>query len=1009
MTGQKERIFNSITRLYQTSRQVIKGIGEIEYVKTDYTKINDFPKTGWEIFAKEDRIKGKDSHYWLRANFTTPNAEEDEYFVLSVRCGREGQASIVNPQSLLYLNGEIVQGIDTNHFEAPLSANTDYNMIEYLYTGNVADPFDRYYQIIKINRKVECLYYDIKIAYEAATLLNEFDGNKTKLLAVIDQAIDVIDFSGYDSNEFLKSIDEAQKIVTSELYGKMCFTEGMPTVTCLGHTHIDVEWLWSRKQTREKIQRSFANAMALMKEYPEYTFMLSQPNLYQYLKEDAPELYSKLKELVAAGRWEPEGAMYLEADCNLTSGESLVRQIMHGKKFFKDEFGVDSKVLFLPDVFGYSAALPQILKKSGIDYFVTSKISWNDTNTVPYDTFMWRGIDGTEIFTDFITTQKYTGEKPNRYTIYGGFLSASDIKGTWNRYQNKDYIDNVLHTFGHGDGGGGPTKEMLETQRRLAKGLPGIPPTKMGFLVPFLKDIRNQFDIACIKNRNTPRWVGELYLERHRGTLTSMGIIKRMNRKCEFSLEKAETLSYIGLQNGMPYDQQGFYDNWATVLHNQFHDIIPGSSIEEVYNYALEDYKNVKDFCDNIIDDSIKNITNNLSTDGGAFVYNSLGFPCAGDFKIDGKTYETSEIIPAFGWKVISEYNKDNRVKLTDNSIENELYYLEIDKTGRIVSLKDKQNNREVFINGAFGNEIQIFEDNPHEFDNWEICEYYDRKMRILDGEAQIEKVVDGTRSGLKITKNYHNSKIVQTIWLYSVGRRIDFENDIDWHEHHQLVKIAFPFDLNTNEATYEIQYGNITRPTHRNTSWDEARFEVCGHKWVDLSENGYGVSLLNDCKYGYSADGSTLKLTALKCGTYPNQNADQGKHVFVYSLIPHSGSFQESGIIHESYLLNQPLSAAKVEKTQGTLPETFSMVSCNRDHVIMEVVKKSESDDGMIVRMYESINRRTDVTVTVPANFKKAFLCDLTENVIEELEICNGSVKLPIRGFEIITLKFVQ
>lgn len=1007
MTGQKERIFNSIMRLYQTSRRPVSGVGEIEYVKSGYKEGNNFPIEGWEIFAKDDRIQGIDSHFWLRADFSTTDVEKDEYLVLSARCGREGQSNLLNPQGILYLNNELVQGIDTNHFEVLLDEKTDYNMVEYLYTGNVAEPFDRYYQIIKINRKIECLYYDIKTAYDAVMLLNEHDGDRIKMFAVIDQAIDKIDFSGFDRDIFLNSIEEAQKIITSELYEKICSTVGKPVVTCVGHTHIDVEFLWSRKQTREKIQRSFATAAALMKEYPEYTFMLSQPNLYKYLKEDAPELYAKLKELVAAGRWEPEGAMYLEADCNLISGESFVRQIMQGKKFFKDEFGVDSKVLFLPDVFGYSAALPQILKKSGIEYFVTSKISWNDTNTIPYDTFMWRGIDGTEIFTDFITTQKYTGEKPNRYTIYGGFLSASDIKGTWNRYQNKDYVENVLHTFGHGDGGGGPTKEMLETQRRLAKGLPGVPPTKMGLLLPFLKEIQDEFDASCIKNRNTPTWVGELYLERHRGTYTSMAVIKRLNRKCEFLLEKAEALSYIGFQNGMPYDQENLFNNWTTVLHNQFHDIIPGSSIEEVYDYALEDYRNVMDYCNNSIENSIVNITNNLSTCGGIFVYNSLGFPCEGPLIIDGVTYETSEKIPAFGWKVISKIQKDNCVKTSNRSIENDFYYLEVDDSGRIVSLKDKKNNRDVFKNGTFGDEMQVFEDNPHENDNWEICEYYNRKMRVLDDKAEIEKAVDGTRSGLRITKRYHNSTIVQTIWLYSVGRRIDFENEIDWHEQHQLVKFAFPFDLNTNEATYEIQYGHITRPTHSNTSWDEAKFEVPGHKWVDVSENGYGISLINDCKYGYSADGSTLKLTVLKCGTYPNPNADQGKHLFNFSLIPHSQDFRESGIIEEAYKFNQPLYARKIKENHGKLLDSFSMVICDKQNVIPEIVKKAETGDGMVVRLYEAFNRRSEVTVKVPSVFKKAFSCDLLENKQEELEIDDGSVTFNIGAFEIKTLKF--
>lgn len=983
-------------------------IENAEFTKAPgYKTDNTFPTEGWEKFENGQSLSGRDAHYWIRAAFQTPAVADNKYLVLSTTTGFEGKWDATTPQGLLYLNGYMAQGIDTHHNEAYLEPNTDYVAHDYFYIGLINDPVVLHMSILEYDTRIEKLYYDFKTALDVCKLQDRNTDEYISILSVLDRAAMLLDMRELYSEAYYRSIDEAIALIDEELYGKLCSREGKPIINCLGHTHIDVEWLWAREQTREKIQRSFATAKSLMDKYPAYKFMLSQPELYRYLKEEAPEKFEELKALVKEGRWEPEGGMYLEADCNLISGESFVRQLMQGKKFFRDEFGKESRILFLPDVFGYSAALPQILKKSGIEHFVTSKISWNDTNTVPVDAFMWEGIDGTEIFTNFITSQNYHGHTPERGATYVGMLSPSQIKGTWNRLQQKEFVNRSLHVFGFGDGGGGPTKDMLESYTRLAKGYPGMPVAEMGFLYPHLEKEKQEFDEACQKLHRIPKWTGELYLEFHRGTYTSIAKNKRGNRKAEFALTRSEGLSYIDKLFGGTYDAEGLYRHWNIVLHDQFHDIIPGSSIREVYEHTDKDYACVTAYCDGILSEKLENIKKGLQTEGGVLVYNPLGFARTGTIKIDGKTAETG-LIPAFGWAVVPATHEKGRVSVQGLVAENDYYRLTLDESGRIASLFDKRASREVFLSGSHGNELQVFEDFPSSYDAWELSDYYKQKMWVLDEPAVIEPCLDGSRAGFAVTKKYMHSEIKQNIWLYSNDARIDFETEIDWHEQHQVLKAAFPLDVHTMQATYEIQFGHVIRPTHANSSWDAAKFEVYGHKWVDLSEKGYGVSLLNDCKYGYNTEGSTLKLTILKCATYPNEIADQGKHVLTYSLMPHIGDFREAGVIHAAYALNQPLVYTPVGGQEGKMPQTFSLVSGNRENVILETVKKAESDDGMIVRLYDAFDMRTDVTLTVADGFRKAYLCDLMENVLSELPFDGKTVTLPVKNFEIVTLKFI-
>ncbi len=998
-----QRLSTTLKHLDKYRKSVVCTISDIKYQECGYKTSNEFPTDNWHDL---EFLTGKDKHYWIRFAFSTPEADDDFTYMLSVNTGITGW-DVLNPQGIIYLNGEMTQGLDINHTEVFLEGGKNYEAYIYFYSSNAGHPIKPSIDLLKYHKETEALYFDMLVPFETADgVYNPNTQEFADTISVLEQTANLLDLRQPYSKEFYESVKDAREFMGRKFYEKLCSTDGKPTVHCIGHTHLDVEWLWARNQTREKIQRSFSNINALMEKYPESKFTLTQPELYRYLKEDAPEKYAQLKALVKEGRWEPEGAMYVEADCNLTSGESLIRQILYGKRFFLDEFGVDCKILFLPDVFGYSAALPQILNKSGIRHFLTSKISWNDTNKMPYDSFMWQGIDGSEIFATFTTAclaQK--DRKTETKTNYVGKIDSKHIVGAWDRYQQKEYNRNVLLTYGFGDGGGGPARWMYEKFRRLEKGLPNVPVAKMNFLLPYLDDARKEFDENSAKLHRMPRWVGELYLELHRGTYTSIAKNKRNNRFAEMGLQKAEALSAIDLFFGGCYDKQSFDSMWTKVLHNQFHDILPGSSIGEVYDGTDKDYARIEEALNTICSDKLKKIKNNLSTAGGVFVYNTSGFARCGNVKLQGKTVELKTPASAYGWSVV-EVHKENKVAIKNNLLENDFYRVAFDKAGRITSIYDKTANREVVPYNQRFNELQAYEDIPYTYDAWDICDYYKSKKYVLDDDAEIEPIIDGTRSGFIIKKRYMDSQISQKVWLYSQKEGIDFETEIDWHQNHQVLKIAFPIDVNASEAKYETQFGYVTRPTHENTSWDAAKFEVCAHKWVDISECGYGVSVLNDCKYGYSAEGTTIKLTALKCATYPYPEADFGKHVFSYSIIPHKGDIKDNNIVQKAYSFNQPLYADVIGKQRGTLPEQFSFVNADNDSVIIDTVKKAENSDGIIIRLYEAYNSRENVTLSFADGFNEVYLCDMMENELEKLVLQNNTVTLKVKNFEIITLK---
>jgi len=965
---------------------------EIEYLECREYKTTNTPpdkNAGWKLFVKNSRVSGTDKHFWLHTTIKTPDVEDGKEIRLSVATGREGQWDSCNPQFTVYLNGKTTQALDTNHTWIPLEAGKEYDIYMYLYTGMIGGSFDVMVEQHIADLKIESLYYDINIPYLALLELDEESYDYVKIRDSLDKALLLLDLRHVYSNDFYASIDKTAKYLKEEFYEKVC-GDSEAIASCIGHTHIDIAWLWSVAQTREKAQRSFSTVLNMMKRYDDYIFMSSQPQLYQYIKEQDPEMYKEIKAKIKENRWEAEGAMWLEADTNLISGESLVRQILYGKRFMKEEFGVDNKILWLPDVFGYSGALPQIMKKSGVTQFFTTKMAWNETNKMPNDSFIWEGIDGSEVFASFIKD-------------YVRSVEPKSINYIWKNYKNKSYTNNILATFGFGDGGGGPTYEMMENHRRLKYGIPGIPKTVIEKAGDFFDRTERNFEENAKKLKNRPKWVGEMYFEFHRGTYTTIGKNKKNNRKSELLYLEAESISVADMiLNGGRYPEEELRKNQTTILLNQFHDIIPGSSINEVYEVTDREYEEVLKEGRKITDLKIQNIKNNLNTEGGIFVYNPTPFEMSDYIEFEGKTVH-AENIPAHGWKVIEEKEIENKVRVYEKAIENDLIKIEFNDKYHIISIYDKVEGREIIPEGCEANCFEIFEDYPRKYDAWEITDYYKQKMWIADEVLEVAVL----NNGLRIRRRYQQSEFVQDIVLKNESKRIDFITNVDWNEDHVLLKATFPVDIHSSNATYDIQFGNLERPTHSNTSWDAAKFEVCAHKWADLSETGYGVSILNDCKYGYSIEDNIMKISLLKASAYPSTIGDRGHHSFTYSLYPHTGDFIEGKTVLEGYLLNTPLEASRIDKTSGSINDCYSLISSDSENVIIETIKKAEDDDGVIVRIYETYNKKSNAVISAGFNFKKVYLCDLMENIIQEIGHEERNVKLKVKNFEIITLKF--
>lgn len=1010
---------------------------ELEYFNT---KINEDKDINPEIPSEFDGVlrlgetwKGRDLYIWMKKVVNIPSDWKDKSIVGIFDFGETGAGNNSGFESLFYLDNKPYQGVDSNHKEVFLpegSAGCDLELLFRLWSGLEGGgvPRDQEHRINRaqvawLDEKMDDLYYNAMVVLETIQELDQYSSDKVHLTKILNNTFKLVDWSYPGSEDFYISAHEASDYLNSEI--DKIDKDSVINVTCIGHTHIDVAWLWRLKHTREKCARSFSTVLRLMERYPEYIFLQTQPQLYEYVKNDYPELYEAIKQKVADGNWEVDGGMWLEADCNIPSGESLVRQILVGSRFIKEEFNKDVEYLWLPDVFGYSWALPQILKKSGINTFMTTKISWNQYNRMPHDTFNWRGIDGSEVLTHFITTPEPWSQPGSWFYTYNGRLTPKSVKGVWDAYTDKNITSDLLVSYGFGDGGGGVNREMLEYRRRLDK-MPGLPNVKTGKAADYFKCLREKVENT---NEYVHTWDGELYLEYHRGTYTSQAYTKMMNRRLELLYRETEwlgTMNSLNIGDWNSYPQADLTKGWKTILRHQFHDIIPGSSITEVYEDTKVEYKEAEklalDTQDNFKSSLIKEdenswtVINNanwnrceiveIETELEGNFYDNEGNKLESQRKNGNYAVKVNNI-EGTGFKTIKLKVEDiqednNSFEYSENKIDTPYYKIKWNEFGQLTSIFDKENNREVLAKGQRGNVLQMFEDKPMAHEAWDIDIYYQEKMREVTDLQSIELIEIGNlKAVVRFNYKYMNTTISQDMVTYVNDRRIDFITNVDWREQKQLLKVAFPVDIRSTMATYDVQFGNVKRPTHWNTSWEMAKFETVAQQWVDLSQRDYGVSLLNDSKYGHDIKDNVIRLTLLKSATHPDPVQDQGEQNFTYSLLPHAGDFIEADTVKAAYELNQPLRAI-----EGTFKENIptKMFDFNNAYVLVDAIKKAEDENMVVVRFHEYAGSRQEVKINSDYNIIGWMETNLMEKPIEELRN-EKEISLTVNPYEIKTI----
>ena len=867
-------------------------------------------------------------------------------------------------------------------------------------------------ELVVVNPVVKALYFDIDFALNLLETLAADDPAHATILRALNE---VVNLHAREGQEVLGRMRKIIRDALGSLNG-----EFKHTIYPVGHAHLDTAWLWPIHITQHKMAHTTATQLSLMELYPEYVFVHSQASQYEWLEAKYPVLFQRVKAAIARGQWEPVGSMWVEADCNLTGAESLIRQFLYGRRYFRSKLGYNTQDMWLPDVFGYSAALPQILTKFNIDYFLTQKISWNQFNKFPHHTFWWQGIDGTRVWSHFPPADTYNASCEPKEVVFS-------VKN----YKDHARMDQSLYVFGFGDGGGGPTERHLEFLRRgqLAPGYPEVALGKRA--IDFFKESRT-------KSRDLQTWVGELYLELHRGTYTSQAANKRNNRLSEFLLRDAELLSCFS--PGFPSEYPGpeLEAAWKLVLLNQFHDIIPGSSVKEVYEDSALDYEEVSEVATKIIQEKLVQIGSKLSTMGmqrpvalfanaemvtqGSLKWNEDSVPSA---LVVGDETLPVQLVEAFGERdlifqvpqtalgsvTVGDFVDHgqparSRLKASSRRLENGELSVRFDPNGNITSIQSLDDATEFLEPGRFGNVFQLFDDNPLFWSAWDIDIFALETGQDLIKADSFEIVERGpVRVAAEVVRRFGKSTIRQRISLGPTPG-IRFDTEIDWQEENKLLKVAFPVNVNATRATYEIQFGNVERPTHVNTSWDMARFEVCAQKWVDLSEGDQGVALINDGKYGHDIRGNMMRLGLLRSPKAPDPTCDMGIHRFTYTLVPHFGPYSYANIVQAAYALNAPLRAARLDQHEGLKESLPAFVNCDNRSIVIETVKKCEDSDDIIVRLYECHNSRGSAELYCALKCKEVMLCDLEENVIGELEVNDGILVFEFKPFEILTFR---
>ena len=946
------------------------------------------------------------------------------------------------PDALLYVNGRPFHGIDKQHQEVFLTEKARTNQIFHLaieaYSGRKKElsTFNSAHLVV-INPVARALYHGLLALHDLEKVLGPSSSEAKEIKELTRQTLIFLKYFKPDGEEYPNAIGRAYNFLTRTLQ-----TEYKTSIQGLVHlvaqSHIDVVWLWKLRETRKKCARTFSTVLRLMEQFPDFNYTQSQAYLYQEVKDHYPELFKEIKQRVTEGRWIPIGSMWVEPDCNIPNGESLVRQILHGKRFFKNEFGIESDTVWLPDTFGFSWALPQIMKKSGLRYFFTTKLAWNDTNPLSMNTFWWRGIDGSKVLAH------------NPQVGLEGSVSPKDLKKSWESYHERETLPHVVQTFGFGDGGGGPTPEQIETSQVL-RTIPGMPPSTFSSPAQFFKIVEEQ-------SKELEQWNDELYLEKHRGTFTTHGWVKKEHRRAETALYTAELLAVLGLLAGKSpssrrYPQQHLDGAWKKLLLNQFHDILPGTAIPEAYEDTRRDFAEIQSTCETVkkqaLSGFVKKDPAGKTTKPIPFsVFNPTAWERSDyvelQVRTDAKSFHITdsngtqvehqllgrkkgtvhllcyiENVPAFSFSQLTVTPSDMKPqvpvpwKMTNRQIETPQQRIRFDSRGQISSFYDKTLRREILAEGARANQFLAFRDTPKQWEAWDIDQDYgNRSLELLRFERMRILEQGPLRATIRIEiRSENGSRITQDMRCYHKSRRVDFDSSISWRERQTMLKVAFPFRIKSHLPTYEIQFGAMQRTSKPTESRQKAKFEVPAQQWVDLSEAKFGVSLLNDCKYGFDASNNTLRMTVLRSPHYPHalepwrlnddRCTDQGEHTLTYSLYPHHEDWREAETTRRARELNQPLLVL-----EGTATRIPSLVSISSPGIMVDSIKKAEESDEIIIRMHEAHGQPVKTTLTFGLRADAAMECDLMEQEQGPLKISKSKLSLKFGAFEIKTIR---
>ena len=850
-----------------------------------------------------------------------------------------------------------------------------------------------------LEREVWELVADLEVTAQLMHALPMREPRRWELLRAIERALDALDLQDV-AGSATAARGALEPVLALPAY------RGAHRISAVGHAHIDSAWLWPVRETARKVARTVANVTFLMADHPDFVYAMSSAQQYAWLEEHQPDLFDRLRDHVKTGQFVPVGGMWVESDTNLPGGEALVRQFVHGKRYFLDRFGVETEEVWLPDSFGYSGALPQIVALSGARWFLTQKLSWNSTDHFPHSTFDWEGIDGTRVFTHFPPVDTYTSE-----------LSGAELAHAVAGFADKGRATRSLVPFGWGDGGGGPTREMLARAARL-RDLAGSPRVSLESPAAF-------FAAAEAEYPDRPVWLGELYLEYHRGTYTSQARTKRGNRRSEHLLREAELWSASAAVAGRleyPYDDLDRL--WKLVLLQQFHDILPGSSIAWVHREAEATYARVADELAQLADRARRALAGDGPGPGGDVLFNASPYALAGVPPLGAlpASESASESADESAFESADGDAEQATVTRTGAAIvlDNGLLRVVVDPRGLVTSLYDRRADREVIAPGAAGNLLQLHPDLPNRWDAWDVDTFYRNTRTDLLAADRVEVVDSAAGPGhepgngaaaaaVRVVRSAGSSTFTQVLSLRSGQRRLEIDTEVDWHEQETFLKLAFPLDVAADTSTSEIQFGHLRRAAHTNTSWDAARFEICAQRWLHVGEVGYGVALVNDTSYGHDVSRSaragggtttTVRWSLLRAPRFPDPDADQGRHVFHHVVVPGAGI---PDAVREGYAAHLPV--RRVPGHRGVRP----LVTVDHPGVVVEAVKLAEDRSGdVVVRLYEAWGARASARVALSVPVESVTGTDLLERPLEGTDAADeGGVRLAFRPFQIRTIRF--